>query len=450
MLRTLLVLAVIAFGLRHAVRGPFYAMLFYLWYAYFRPEMWVWDSAFIESLNISLFVGIFALMWSLLSGQVTWNVRLSLMALLVFQSLISTLASDHTSYAWPYWVDFAKSAAITWLLASLVTDVARFRMVLLIIAVSLGFEACKEGWAQIIFDPGGKNYNDSYLLGDNNGVAIGMWVLLAIFVALARTSAGRLQKWLHRFAAAGVLYRGLATYSRGGFISGGVLALLYFVRSKRKIAALLALVIAAGIIVPMMPTAFWDRMGTITADPRTAETADPADEQRGDKLSSLSRLHFWNVAIAMAADRPLTGVGHNAFVAAFDQYDFSDGAFGKGRSVHSSWFGLLAELGYPGLLLATSSFLMAWLACRRIRRVKSTADDVVKLKEYANALEAGLMVILTGGTFVIFQYNELLWHVIGLTIALHRLTVAAEAKEAVRVPAPVALPVIPVVARRGI
>src|SRR5262245_13493753 len=112
MLRTLLVLAVIAFGLRHAVRGPFYALLFYLWYAYFRPEMWVWNTSFIESLNLSLFIGIFALMWAVLSGQVTWNVRLSLIALLVLQSLLSTMASDYVSYAWPYWVDFAKSAAI--------------------------------------------------------------------------------------------------------------------------------------------------------------------------------------------------------------------------------------------------------------------------------------------------------------------------------------------------
>jgi probable O-glycosylation ligase (exosortase A-associated) len=450
MLRLILVLAVIAFGLRHAVRGPFYAVLFYLWYAYFRPEMWVWDSSFIESLNLSLIIGIFALMWALVSGQVTLNVRLSLIALLVFQSLISTMASDYTSYAWPYWVDFAKSAAITWLLASLVTDVARFRMVLLVMAISLGFEATKQGWVQLLLDPGGKNFNDSYLLGDNNGVAVGMWVLLAIFIALARTSSGRAEKWLHRFAATGVLYRGIATYSRGGFIAGGVMALFYFLGSKRKLAAVVALVIACGIIVPMMPAAFWDRMSTITADPRSAWASDPADQLSGDRASSLSRLHFWRVALTMVADRPFTGVGHNAYLAAFDRYDFSDGAFGKGRSVHSSWFGLLAELGYPGLALVAISLGLAWLACRRTRRLKGTSDEVFKLKEYANALETGLAVIVVGGAFVIFQYNELLWHLIGLTIALHRLTVAAEARLVVPVPAPAALPVLPVVARRGI
>src|SRR4029453_14503996 len=157
----------------------------YLWYAYFRPETWVWDASFIQSLNLSLIIGIFALMWAFLSAQVTWNVRVALIVLLVFQSLISTMTSDYMSYAWPYWVDFAKSAAITWLLASLVTDVARFRMVLLVIAFSLGFEAAKEGWAELLLNPGVRNINDVAFLGDNNGVAIGMLVLGSIFTTLA-------------------------------------------------------------------------------------------------------------------------------------------------------------------------------------------------------------------------------------------------------------------------
>ena len=56
MLRTLLVLIIIAIGIRFSFKQPFYALLFYLWNAYFRPEQWVWHS-FVASLNLSFTVG---------------------------------------------------------------------------------------------------------------------------------------------------------------------------------------------------------------------------------------------------------------------------------------------------------------------------------------------------------------------------------------------------------
>ena len=52
------------------------------------------------------------------------------------------------------------------------------------------------------------------------------------------------------------------------------------------------------------------------------------------------------VAIRMANAHPLFGIGHNAYNTAYNAYDFSKGAYGSGRSVHSSFFGILAELGY--------------------------------------------------------------------------------------------------------
>src|SRR5579871_590881 len=41
MLRLIFVFAIIAVGTVYLTQGPFYALLFYLWNAYFRPEYWV-------------------------------------------------------------------------------------------------------------------------------------------------------------------------------------------------------------------------------------------------------------------------------------------------------------------------------------------------------------------------------------------------------------------------
>ena len=67
MLRNVFVFLLIAIGAIYAIQGPFYALLFYLWNAYFRPEYWVWDD-FIGSLNLSLWIGIYLVAATFMSG----------------------------------------------------------------------------------------------------------------------------------------------------------------------------------------------------------------------------------------------------------------------------------------------------------------------------------------------------------------------------------------------
>src|SRR5258708_3902442 len=146
MLRTLFVLAIVGFGVVQSFRGPFHALLFYLWIAYFRPESWLWFD-FLSSLNLSLIVGVAVLGSTLLSGR---RLRLgygpALMLLFVAQSLLSTVMSPAFGYSWPFWQDFAKSVVISLLIVNLVDDERRLRLTFVVIGLSLGFEAAKQGW----------------------------------------------------------------------------------------------------------------------------------------------------------------------------------------------------------------------------------------------------------------------------------------------------------------
>jgi probable O-glycosylation ligase (exosortase A-associated) len=299
--------------------------------------------------------------------------------------------------------------------------------VLIVIAMSLGFEAVKQGWAELILHPGSRNDNGVPFLGDNNLVAVGMAMLLPVIGALGATSTGW-QKRGFQFLNVGVLYRAISTYSRGGFLSVGAVGTIWFWRSPHKFRTLIAVVIATALILPVLPQQFWDRMSTITA---------PADER---DESQQSRLHFWQVAIAMANDRPLTGVGHSGFEKAYNRYDWLDGQFGTNRAVHSAWFGVLAELGYPGLLLFVAIVGSSLLACRRVRNAAKRGEVSDELGRYAIAFETSLVAFMVGGSFVSFQYCEMLWHYFALTIALERVAVRELAAHRARIetaPAPV-------------
>jgi probable O-glycosylation ligase (exosortase A-associated) len=419
MLRTVFVAGIILVGALYSWKGPFYALLFYLWIAYFRPEAWLWVD-FVSIINLSFLVGLFALISTIVSGQkLRGGAGPTLLFLFLGQSLLSTLLSPAFDQAWLPWKNFAESTAISYLIVVLVTDERRFRLTALVIALSLGLEAAKQGWVQLIFNPGGQNNNEIPMLGDNNGVAVGMLMLVPMLLAVARTAKSSTERNLHRFLAIGVLYRAVVTYSRGGFLACAALGVHYLARSKRRIAAIAAVGLIVALIAPVLPPQFWNRMATIQT---ASEDPDSADQ------SIQGRLHFWNVAMVMAQDRPFIGVGVFAYNAVYDRYDFLDGEFGSRRSVHSMWFGLLSEVGYPGTILFLLLLSFGFRACWRARRLAKRQPALQTFAIYASAIEAGLLVAAVGGSFVIFQYCELMWHWLALSIALDQLVSAREAE----------------------
>src|SRR5262245_44646689 len=422
MLRLIFVLVIIAFGAGASLFSPFYALLFYLWNAYFRPDDWTYGG-FIASLNLSFIIGGYVLLATIVSfPRIRVSTRVILLALFFGQTALSTVYSEHPYWSWNAWVEFSKVMIITYIIILLTTDRVRYRTVLTVITISLGFECAKQGWAQLYIAPGAQNNNPIVFLGDNNGVAVGTMMLVPIISALAQTTTRKWEKFMHRFVLIGVFMRGITTYSRGGFLAASVVGLFGLVRSPKKFRALVGIAVLALVVTSVMPQQFWDRMNTINA----------SDEERDD--SAAGRLHFWNVARIMAAAKPLTGVGFNGYSQSYETYN-GPGEFSGERAVHSVWFGLLADMGYPGLtlflLLWGSSFWSCWRVSVRCKGDPDRRD----MRLYANALMTSLVTFAVGGTFLSFQYNEMIWHLIGLSSTLSFLVNEQPSVAAVPVPA---------------
>jgi putative inorganic carbon (HCO3(-)) transporter len=423
MLRTVFVVLVLAIGWGFALQKALYALGLYLFIAYFRPETWAWSDIF-TTLNISYIAGAYLLLRTVLAGTpIRFTLRSSLLFLYLGWALLSTSQGLHYDYSMGYWQEFAKAVIISYLITILVQTTADLRFVFLVITFSLGFEAVKQGWVQLLLNPGAPNSNRVPFLGDNNLVAVGMAMLLPIISALAATSAGW-QKRLFQFMNIGVLYRAISTYSRGGLLALAAVGGMIFWRSPHKLRTGAAVAVALVLILPALPKEYWDRMSTITSAP----------EQRD--ASQYGRLHFWQVATAMANDHPLLGIGHRGYEPAYNEYDFSQGAHGPNRAVHSAWFGVLAEGGYPGLLIYIAIVVSSLFACRRVRQQAARGEVPRELGAYAIGLETALVAFIVGGSFVSFQYCEMLWHYFGLTMALERVAVRAAVEERTRLETP--------------
>ncbi|WP_413111332.1 O-antigen ligase family protein [Thaumasiovibrio sp. DFM-14] len=239
------------------------------------------------------------------------------------------------------------------------------------------------------------------MLGDPNDLALVLQ--FPVSFALAYSFYG---PKLHRTFAACcfiLLVMGvLATQSRGGLLGiSATVFVLTLIRSRSLflpgmigLTSLAALVIAAGI----------------------GDRSSGGAAETGVDASAMGRLYAWVAAFRMAVSNPFTGVGLKNFYSNY--YFYSPHWDGKNHAVHSTWFQILAEIGFAGLalflLLLASVFKLSYQLLGQLK-----GSD---MQPFAEGLWLGIIAFCVSGTFLTQGFTWPLYILIGLLIALHRLT----------------------------
>jgi O-antigen ligase len=115
----------------------------------------------------------------------------------------------------------------------------------------------------------------------------------------------------------------------------------------------------------------------------------------------MGRIYAWEAAFYMAVDNPLFGVGLDNFY--FNYFYYSKHWDGLNHAVHSTWFGVLAETGFAGLILfITMIGALVRCALKSLNRVESWQGDCVSPEVIvtAQAVLAGLAGTIVSGTFL--------------------------------------------------
>ena len=237
----------------------------------------------------------------------------------------------------------------------------------------------------------------------NNPNDLGAIALLQLSMAVALLVSEK-KGWVRWSALAGVIVIPmliLMTQSRGVFLGLVVFLAIAFAGQRRRFRFVVIVGTLALILAALAPADVWGRLGTM----RHATSTSTLDQVDGEDGSARQRYEIWRVAFKIIGDHPIAGVGLGAYKVNHERYaldpEFNPTAQG-GRDTHSLYFNVLAETGYPGLVLYLGMVLSVGIAAERTRRqCKGVYDSAAR---QLLLLEAGLVAFLAAAIFGSLPY----------------------------------------------
>ena len=224
------------------------------------------------------------------------------------------------------------------------------------------------------------------LLGDPNDLSLVLLFPLSFAVSLFVRRTSWMSALFGMAATVAIVVAILDTQSRGGLLG---LLTVFGVYGARMIKSK-TLLIAIGVVAFVAVFAAAGISGRQSGG--SAETENGIDE------SSMGRIYAWGAAWRMALSHPLNGVGLNNFVPNY--FFYTAHWDGHNHAVHSTWFDVLGDTGFPGIIAFVAMVIMvastAFLALRELEQ----ANAPMPARAMGHAILAGVFGFCVSGTFL--------------------------------------------------
>jgi O-antigen ligase len=222
------------------------------------------------------------------------------------------------------------------------------------------------------------------VLGDPNDLSL----VLLFPLSFAASLFVRRTSWtsaLFGLVATGAIVAAIiATQSRGGLLG---LVAVFGVYGARMIKSK-ALLIAMGVVAVM----------ALFAAAGISDRSSGGAAEEGIDESSMGRVYAWGAAWRMALTHPLNGVGLDNFVSNY--FAYSAHWDGHNHAVHSTWFGVLGETGFPGILVFIAMVIAIVISTFVALRKLEATQAPMPARAMGHAVLAGIGGFCVSGTFL--------------------------------------------------
>lgn len=241
---------------------------------------------------------------------------------------------------------------------------------------------------------------------DNNGAALMFAMIIPSCYFLWEANTNRF-RWVFLVGIAFLGHAVLLSFSRGAMLSLIVTAPLLLLYSQKRKYIMVFLVIAG--------------MGVLaTAGPEVQERFFSISQHEADE-SAQSRMTTWKIAIKMAMEEPVFGLG----VRNSNLYTKAYGADMDGRSIHSQYLQIAADCGIIAsalfVLMLGSALRSAWRARRAVHG--RTDTEAVRVRAMAAGVSCGLAVYTVGASFLSLDTFEMPYILVLIAAQLQGLRV---------------------------
>jgi probable O-glycosylation ligase (exosortase A-associated) len=399
-------LALFIFGmLPYILVRPYVGLLIWSWLGYMNPNRLCYGFAIsFPWVHLVAVVTLVSLLLSKESKKIPRSATSVMLVTFLLWTGLTTVFAVLPDAAWNKWEEFAKVLVMVFVTMILVNSRERMHWLVWMIVVSLGFYGVKGGAFTIL--GGGVNHvlgPPSSFIADNNALALALCMTLPFMRYLQLHSA---QKFVRLGLALAMLLTGVAvlgTYSRGGLIALAIVCGALFLKSPRRLAVTV-IVVAVGLTAShFMPAQWADRMGTLQ------------DAKQTD--SGVTRIQSYEFAANVALHRPLLGGGFNVYQSdsMWQQYGPPDAI---PRAIHSIYFRVLGEQGFPGLFLFLGLLFVSWRTCSRVRKQTRQIPEERWAFDLASMLQVSVVAFMTGGAFLPMGYFDLAYQLMALCAIL--------------------------------
>lgn len=405
-MRDILITILVFAGLPMIMLRPHIGIYFWSWIAYMNPHRLSFGFAY--NMPFAAMIGGTLLMSFLFNAKerrpIPWNpLTITLVCWVIWMNVTTLFAVETDAAAWQ-WNKVMKIQLINFITMMLIFGRDRIIPFLWVVALSVGYFGVKGGIHTVMTGGGGRVWGppDSDLY-DTNDLAVGLLVVLPLFLYLRGQTNKRFAKWIALFFAAFCLFSIVGSYSRGAMVASFFVGFMFWLNSKNKILVVFPLILIFTVVPLVMPPEYFERMNTVT---------QAADEDGVQDGSALGRVNAWLFASNLTMDRPIVGGGYNAFrPRQFYTWAPDPEAF---HDAHSIWFEVLGEQGYPGLVMFMLLQMFSWYMAGYIMRNGKRYADLQWASELGRVLRISFVAYWIGGSFLGMGYWDLIYHLMAV------------------------------------
>lgn len=407
-MRDIVVTAIVVGTLLLVVKYPHYGIWLWGWLSYMNPHKQSWGFA--TTMPFAMMTAVVTLAAYLVSKEpkrIPWSPEIVLLLMFLAWVTFTSFFAMYPEPAWEQWNKVVKIQIMTLVTAMLLTNRERLQGLIWIIALSLGYYGIKGGIFTIVH--GGafrvQGPAGTFMAGNNEiALALIMTVPLIRYLHLQEK-----RRWLRMGLAGAMVLTGVAaigSQSRGALLAAGMMAVFLWLKSRSKIVTGIFLGVGVGIIVVVMPQAWYERMTTI----QTYQQDD----------SALGRINAWATAFNVAKDR-FTGGGFEMFrPPTFAVYGPEPD---RVHDVHSIYFEVMGEHGFIGLGIWLFLMLFAWRTGSRLIRACKNDPERKWAADLAAMTQVSMIGYCAGGAFLGLAYFDYYYHLVIIFVLAQKIAI---------------------------